>query len=715
MVKLRRAGIGAIVGAALLAFCMIWPLQAPIGTVLSSLLLAIPAGMAAVGLVLVYRSIRIINFLQVGLGAVTATLFVEFYTRGLLPFGLAIALGLVAGVLVFVIVGLVCSILFFRHPRLVLTIVTVSVGSLVTPLVLNPIIQAIQPDNEPPRPPQAVLGPWPDKFIEIGGLPFRTIHFVMFGLMLITMLAMVFFFQRTRFGAAIRAAAENADRASLLGINVKMLQVGVWTIAGILACVAALGPTPVLSTASAQGDPGALLLPFAAAVVAMMRSMPIAFFTAMGLVILRQAVVYETDFGSLMIVLQFVIIMVGLLLQRKKFEARADDSSSWKAVKEVRPTPREMLKLATIRRTRYVLFFLLAATVLGLPWVTGTQTVQQLSSLWVTAMIGASLVVLTGWTGQMSLGQFAIVAFGAFTGGILMRDVGLPFLVALPLSGAAGAVVAVLIGLPALRIKGLFLAITTMSISAIIPLLMFDPGGPLSKFTPQADVTRPKFVLNFEDTRSMYYLVFALFLLTAMGVNTLRKSRAGRVLIGMRDNEAGIQSFGIDLVRTKLTAFALSGFIAGLAGAVKISLEQGMGSDGSAYNLAQSFQIFIVVLIGGISTVMGAFLGAAFFTLGQLLFANLLVVISGVLLIVVLLFVPGGLAQMVFGIRDAVLRVIAMRQHIIVPSLFADYSPEAWERRLAPLAPASQSAGLAALRHDQRYARPSKVLGEAPA
>jgi branched-chain amino acid transport system permease protein len=325
-----------------------------------------------------------------------------------------------------------------------------------------------------------------------------------------------------------------------------------------------------------------------------------------------------------------------------------------------------------------------------------------------------SLVMLTGWSGQISLGQFAIVTIGAFVAGNLALNAGFPFLATLPVAGIAGTVFALLVGIPALRIRGLFLAVTTFAIAIVLPLFIFDNNF-LGDFVPRQDITRPRlFFLDFNDQRSWYYLGLVFFLLFALSMRALRKSRAGRVLIAMRDNEDGVQAFGVDIVRTRLIAFGLSGFIAGVGGALVLYGSRGMGDVG-LFSFGTSLNLFVLVVIGGVSSVFGAFLGALYFVAAGILFPSFAQLTQGILGLMFLMFIPGGLTQVVFGFRDAILRVVAMRQHIIVPSLFADYSPEAWEKRLAPLAQPVQSQGLAALRHDQRYALPSYLYGKAQA
>ncbi|HVL33379.1 MAG TPA: ABC transporter permease [Actinomycetota bacterium] len=704
-------GIGA--GALVLLISRV-VLGEPTGLLVRSLFPACSAGLTAVGLVLIYRSIRVINFAQMALAVVGMQMFYELYTRRILPYEIALPIGIIAGVLVATVIGIMSATLFFRHPRLAMTVVTILFTGLIG-YISGQITQAFTPDGE-----QLTIHTVPldqtfanTKVFEIDALPFRVAHLYSTALLAILLIGLVVFFRRTRIGMAIRASAENADRASLLGINVKSLQVGVWALSGLIACVGAIAAMPIDQyQPTAAVDQTALLLPLVAAVVARMQNMGLAFATGVGMVVLRSAIVFKTNDPTFVEIGLFLLLMGLLLIQRNKLQGRIDNSTSWKAVKEPRPTPREMLALPVIRRTRRIIFLVLIAAALGFPWIVGLQTLNIVTFAWLMAMIGSSLVILTGWTGQISLGQFAIVAVGAFVAGNLTSRIGIPFWFAAPLAGMAGAAVSLLLGIPALRIRGLFLAVATFGFAIALPRVLFEESL-LGKYVP-LDVHRPKlFFINFENDKWMYYLAIVFFALTALGLNALRKSRGGRVLIGLRDNEQGIQSFGIDVVRTRLIAFGIAGFIAAFAGAIMVHAELGM--DRGTYAAPVSIQLFILVVIGGVSTVMGAALGAFFFVVMSSLFPSFALLISGVLGLIVMMAIPGGFTQIVFGIRDAVLRVIAMRRHIVVPSLFADYSPEAWEKRLAPLSPASQSNGLAALPAEQRYALPSKVFEGAKA
>lgn len=712
--KQRSALIGVGLGIGVL-FVTTVILGFPISSHILQIFPALAAGLTAICLVLIYRTVRIINFAQASLGLVAAQLFYELYTRGLLPYPFALITAIAGGTVVATVVGILMATLFFRHPRLVLTVVTVFMVGIIGFAQQNITSIFVKPGEV--RPPQPIPGPWSTSTVDIDQVPFRPVHFIGLFLLIAVAVGLAVFFRRSRIGIAIRASAENSDRASLLGINVKLLNVGVWAMVGFITSIAAVAIMPVEAyvPGAAPPDQGftSLLLPLTAAVVGRMTSMPTAFFTAVGIVLLKGAVIYEYSSTPLIDLALFGILMAALLLQKKKIVSRAEEGSSWKAVKEIRPTPKEMLALPFIRRIRVGILATAAIAIIGFPWVVSAQTTEVFMFVWIGSIITLSLVILTGWSGQMSLGQIAFVAIGALVGGRATLSWGIPFWFAMPIAGMAAALFAVLIGLPALRIRGLFLAVTTFSVAVVLPAFLFDDAF-LGKITPQQDVVRPKLpFFDFQESRSMYYLSFILFVLVALAVAALRRSRGGRILIALRDNEAGVQSFGVDVTKTRLTAFAISGFIAGLGGCILVHSQLGM--DPFFYSGQFGVQLFILAVLGGVSSIMGAFLGTFYFVGLSQLFPGIIGLLTGLLGLVFLMAIPGGLTQIVFGIRDAVLRVIALRQHIIVPSLFADYSPEAWEKRLAPLAPSVQTQGLAVLNPEQRYALKSQVFGEASA
>jgi len=213
----------------------------------------------------------------------------------------------------------------------------------------------------------------------------------------------------------------------------------------------------------------------------------------------------------------------------------------------------------------------------------------------------------------------------------------------------------------------------------------------------------------------MYYLCVAFLALAIAVIVTLRRGRPGRVLVAMRENEADLQAFGINVVRTKLTAFALSGVLCGVAGVLFAHHQRAV--DQSAFAPQESINVFVFAVIGGIGSVSGAMLGAGVHAVSTI-FPRSDPILAffldpGFGLLFVLFVLPGGLASFVFGIRDAVLRIVAQRQQVVVPSLFADVDPEVLEKQLVPLAEPAERTGLAGVHKRTGYALSSSLHGDA--
>jgi hypothetical protein len=191
----------------------------------------------------------------------------------------------------------------------------------------------------------------------------------------------------------------------------------------------------------------------------------------------------------------------------------------------------------------------------------------------------------------------------------------------------------------------------------------------------------------------------------------LRRTRVGRNLIALRDNEAGTRSFGIAAVRTKLLAFAISGGLAGFAGAIYAHQQRGVSA--GSFGAEASLFVFIQAVFGGVGSVGGALLGSAYFTFVGYFFTNpVLLALLGPLTTLLLLYAaPAGLISLVNTARDAVLGIVAQRRNLVVPSLIADYDPELAAQHLTPLADPLPSGGLAAL-GPQRFAIDSGLHGD---
>jgi branched-chain amino acid transport system permease protein len=690
---------------------------APMAILFSGFVTGAVNALTAAGLVLVYRTTRIINWAQTAIGAAGATLCFDFlqYTR--VPFLLAFFLGLALAALTGAFFELVVVRRFFRSPRLVLTVVTILGGQAIAGLSNNigklpffpkvqdlTLVQALNVQDLRGRLPFAGFT------FHVGHLPLPFGFAEVFALeaAVLGLLLLAAFFRFTRAGVGVRALAENLERASLLGISVGVLSSVVWILAGMLSGVTTTLTGFLATPANAVGfAPSVLLIALAAAVIGRMRSLPITVVAALLLSVVVQASSFALpNDRPLVSVGLFVLICVGLLVQRRTL-LRSDEVSgqSWETSEEQRPVPKELRRVSSVRITRVAFIAVGLAFVVIYPFLVPTRLMNLGGVIALATIVILSLVVLTGWAGQVSLGQYAFAAIGAVIGGALTARVGIPFWFAVPIAAGVTAGCAALVGLPALRIRGLFLAVTTFALAFAVRGALFSHRY-FGWLLPKGDnVKRPTlFFLDFGDERSMYFLCVAALVVVLVIVTNLRRSRFGRLLIAMRDSEANVQSFGVSVVRLKISAFAMSGAIAGFAGAVFVHQQQGL--NGGSFEANTSLQVFILAVLGGITSPAGALLGSAYgqivqyFLSGNVIVAALLA-FGGPLVLVYL--APGGLISVITKLRDAGLRIIAQRRQLVVPSLFADYDPEALEARLIPLADPAIDAGLGVLSHDDPF------------
>jgi branched-chain amino acid transport system permease protein len=302
------------------------------------------------------------------------------------------------------------------------------------------------------------------------------------------------------------------------------------------------------------------------------------------------------------------------------------------------------------------------------------------------AVAGMSLLVLTGWAGLVSLGQFAFAAVGAWTAAAS----GLPFPLAVLLGVLAGAAVAVVVGLPALRLQPLTLAISTLAFAAAVPAVLLNPDA-FGRALPD-ELPRPLLLgIRLDSQRSFYYLALVVLALVVGAVTGLRRSRTARALLAGRDNEAAAQSFGISLLRARLQAFALSGGAAALAGALFAYQQTGVKTE--SFAVGTSLLVFTFTVIGGLGSVGGPLAGFALLAVLDLTVAGhptVLALVNGLGGLLLLLAAPGGLAQVLLDVRDGVLRRIARRNGVAVPGL--DRGP-AQSDGVAPIVPKTRSGG----------------------
>jgi branched-chain amino acid transport system permease protein len=647
-----------------------WP--APLGVLVQGIVIGGLTALIAFGIALIYRSNRIVNFAQGELGGVPASLAILLIVGPGLPYALALPIGIAAALVLGALVEFLFIRRFFKAPRLVLTVVTIGLSQLLAVFgILLPNAFNIT------TPPQSFPSPF-DRSFAIGQTIFRGNDIIAMLAVPAAIVALAAFFRFTNVGIAVRASAENSDRASLLGIPVKRIQTVVWVVATLLSTLAIFMRAGIVGLPIGQVlGPSILLRALAAAVMAKMERLPTIFGASVLLGVVETAIIYNGK-NDLADPILFIVILGALLFQRQRRTARSDEGSSWQAAAEVRPLPPELIRVPEVAWGRVGGYALVIGFAVLLPLFMSESQINLAGVIVITSIVALSLVVLTGWAGQVSLGQIGFMGIGAAVGGYLTSNQHWDLLLAVFAAGLVGAAAATLIGLPALRIRGVFLSVVTLAFALAASSYLLNVQ--YMSWLPVERFERP-FLLDRISVASedrYYYFALAGLLLAVVAVRGLRNSRTGRVLIAVRENERAAQSYGVSAVTAKLTAFALSGFLAAFAGALFVHHQQNLGIQ--AYGVERSFQIFILTVVGGIGTIPGAILGATFvegFQYFRNIFPesirNLLGFITGpVGVIVVLMLAPGGLAQIFFDVRDNLLTMVAKRRGIHVPSLTAD-------------------------------------------
>ncbi len=254
-------------------------------------------------------------------------------------------------------------------------------------------------------------------------------------------------------------------------------------------------------------------------------------------------------------------------------------------------------------------YAVLAVAVVAAPAFLDEYYLSQLTFVFIYGIAGLGLMLLTGYTGQISLGHAAFLAAGAYTEAILQAR-GVPFVLSFPAAGAIAALLGVVVGLPALRLAGIYLAIATLAFAFIVEEILVR----------WESVTRGNFGIIVGDLDigpiaidaewKFYYLSLAVLVLVMLGAINLLRSRTGRAFVAIRDSEIAAQSLGIQLARYKTIAFAVSAALTGLAGALYahrilfVSPEQ--------FTIMVSVELLVLVVVGGLGSLHGAVFGAVF-------------------------------------------------------------------------------------------------------
>jgi branched-chain amino acid transport system permease protein len=655
-----------------------------LGIVVQGALVGSISALLAVGIALIYRANRIVNFAQGDLGVVPAILAVLLiapdqsggppdWMTGL-PYGVALLVGLVAAVLLGFLVEKLFILRFSRSPRLILTVATIGVAQLLGALALFMPGWFGFDALGTPR-----LDPPFDVTTRIGGVAFDDNDLMVFVLVPLLLGGLAWFLRATPVGIAIRGVAERADRAATLGIPVGRIQTTVWVITTVLAFVTVFLRSGVISVpiGSALGVT-VLVRALAAAVIGRMESFPRITAAAVGLGVVEQSIVYSTGRDIYVFPVIFVIIVVAVAINRRRRGGRIEDDavSTWQAVREIRAVPSELRGLPEVRAVRVGLMVLLGAALVALPLLLPDGKLSIATDTAIIATVAVSLVLLTGWSGHVSLGQMAFAAIGGAAGGWITQSATLDLGLAIIGGGLAGALVAVVVGLPAARAGGLTLAVITLALASATLYWLLNPDFftwvPRGRFSEDPQLFGR---IPIESEQAFYALALAVLAIAIGMLLGIRRSRTGRVLIALRENPRAAEAYGINAVRTMLAAFAFSGYIAAMAGVMLVHHQHNLSNSfgGNPFSAEASLRVFSIAVIGGLGSVPGAILGTVYvFSLQYYMLPEWRLLATGFGLLAILLILPGGLGAGMAEARDAGLRWVAKRRGLLVPSLVAD-------------------------------------------
>ncbi len=566
--------------------------------VLLGLLTGLTYGMLAIGLVLVYRSAKFINFAHIGigiLGAAVLSLAVRDYS---LPYWPAMVVGMAASAGAAVATDVVVVRPLRGTPRILSMVATLGMAGFFffAALALNPEgLQGLQfpkPDGLPT--------------FDVDSLLVDTYSVAQATVGLALLVALTLFLRRSRYGVAIRGAASNSDAAALSGVSPEGMSKLSWGLAGALACfsVALLIPSKGAVNPESIG-PDLLLRALAAAAIARFRSLWGALVAALCIGVMEQVLGTSDRGNGYADVIIFVAVVVSLLLTSR---GGREEPEPWGHLASARTRlPASYRRVWVIRNLPLVALAPVVVLLALAPlWMTNSVAATASQVLGV-ALVGVSVTVISGLAGQLSLGQFAIGGVAAAVAIGVSTATG-NFVVGLVAACVTGGVVSALIGVPALRVKGLFLAVVTLSFALVCTSWLLRQPWMLGR--SGKETTPPSFELVDGASRNYYWVALAALTLALLFARALRDGAFGRKLEAVRDNDDAARAFSVRATRVKIQAYVVAGMLAGLGGAIYANSFDKV--DVVSFPVQKSIDVVVISVIGGIQSLAGPILGAIY-------------------------------------------------------------------------------------------------------
>ncbi|MEY2470270.1 MAG: branched-chain amino acid transport system permease protein livM, partial [Actinomycetota bacterium] len=570
------------------------------------LVLGMGNALLALGLVLISMSNRVVNFAHGELGAFGVAMMLTLTRYWHLNYWLAALLSLAAAGALGALIERTIIARLFSSPRLIVLIATIGIAQLVA------VARLVLPKPKVSGGGTALAGganifpvPFHSPTVEFGRVVLQPQHFMALVVGPLVAFALFAFLKWSAYGVALRAASENGQRARLLGIPVRRVSTIAWVFAAVLSAAGAILLAPIIgfSATEAVGLP-LLMRGLAAATVARMESIGTAFGVGLALGVLDELVFFTTGRSGLTDVVLFGVIVVALLARGERARRTvASEESSWRVAEPIRPLPSEITRHPRWRFVTGALISVTISSTIVLPLYFTVSATQFVATILFVAVVAVTLTLLTGWAGQMSIGQWAIAGVGAIFGAKMVTQWGVPFWWGVPAAAVIGGVFALVLGFPALRLEGAALAVVTLGFAVASAAWLY--GQPWFKGT--GFLGRPTYM----TTSVYYYVAVAFFGASVLGIRALQLTRIGRNMIAVRDNPRQAAAMGIDIVRTKLTAFVIAGTFAGAAGFL---WSAGIGlADNTVFQPGRSLSLVAAVVIGGLGSVGGAVLGTTYF------------------------------------------------------------------------------------------------------
>lgn len=570
------------------------------GVVIIGIVAGSAYALAGMGLVVTYRASGIFNFAQGAMG-----MFMAFvYWQVTIDWGWPMAAGLLVSLLVVApIVGVVSEWVFrpLRHAAVSVQIV-VSLGLLVFLQNLGLTLFG----DAPVRLPSIFPGDRAFRLASVN-VGWDQVGTVLLALALAGLLTWVLY--RTPLGISMRAVVDSEDTAELAGISSVNVSRLAWIIGVMFAGAGGILLAPLVGL-----DVNLLTLlvitAYAAAMLGRLESLPLTYVGGVLLAIGEGTIGYWAPPGGIWIGLRgslaFLLLVVLLVVHRRQLprERKVIDRTAAAFQRDPWPVSARAAGLTMV-----------GVAAVAMAWIAGDQFLYDFTALVVVATIVLSLVVLTGLSGQISLGQASFVGIGAFTASHVAGTDGSIWL-AMLVAAAVAAPVGVLVGMSSLRLSGLFLALATMAFALLMDNLVFRihevTGG-----VDGREVGRPSLPgVDLSSTRAFYLFALGVFAAFAFLVVALRRSRLGRRLQALRDAPDALRTLGVNLAATRLGVFAMSASMASVAGVVFGSYR--MRVNPLDFSLLKSIEYLVAGVIGGVASVAGALIGGLVVAVPQL-------------------------------------------------------------------------------------------------